>query len=100
MARSSQTSVEEATAVAAAPASIDESQVLERESRVLALIPAPEGTDVDVELTFRSTTVADAAEKVRICEFCVTTIDKGIRVTVCTPVPCPRAAPRPGGLSA
>ncbi len=87
---------------------MSEKNILERTSRVLAIIPSPEGVDADLEVMFRRTKVAPmrpgklgGGERtaIVICEICVTTIDSsGNRTTICMRIDCPKgesSAPKP-----
>ncbi len=77
---------------------VDEGHVLERTSRVLAVLPNPEGIDADIEISFRQSTVVarQAKQTITICEVCVTKIDPdGTRTSVCKPIKCPEEPRRP-----
>lgn len=72
---------------------IDDDRVLERSSRLLVTMPAPEGVEGDIEVIYRQSAVAQQAGPITICEVCVTTIDPdGTRTTVCKPIKCPKVA--------
>jgi hypothetical protein len=72
-----------------------EDEILGREDRLLAVV-SPEGEGEPVaEVTFRQTTVGGGARRIVICEVCVTTIENGVRTTVCKSIPCPKGGGGP-----
>ena len=97
-------SADEAVAVAAEAeddpeaTDLNEQQITGRTTRVLALMPAVQGTYGDLEVTFRATRGLVAQRDVVVCEACVTVIKPdGSRITSCVPVPCPKGIKAPGG---
>jgi hypothetical protein len=77
--------------------SLSPDQILNKETRVLAYLPAAHGPETDVEITVRKTSATVEAQVVTFCEACVTTINTatGERTTRCLPVPCPQTGKAP-----
>jgi hypothetical protein len=82
---------------------IDESRILERTTRRLALLPMPEGLEGEIEVVYRETIIARPKPKTPkkgatggstvSCAVCVTVTDPdGTTSTVCKPIPCPTKA--------
>jgi hypothetical protein len=82
---------------------IDESRIIDRTTRRLALLPMPEGLDGAIEVEYRETTIARPKPRtpkkggtggsIVTCAVCVTVTDPdGTTSTVCKPIPCPKAS--------
>jgi hypothetical protein len=70
-------------------------EILDRNERLLAVVSAEDTGDVVAEVTWQQTTKGTAERKVVICEVCVTTIENGIRTTICKQIKCPGGGTTP-----
>jgi hypothetical protein len=81
---------------------IDESRILERTTRRLALLPMPEGLDGEIEVVYQTTIARQKLGHMPpigpgstvSCAICVTITDpNGTTHKSCTPCPCPTRLP-------
>jgi hypothetical protein len=80
---------------------IDESRIIDRTTRRLALLPMPEGLEGEIEVVYQTTiarqklgTIPPKGPGSKVsCAICVTVTDaNGTKSTSCRPFPCPKSS--------